>query len=92
MYEIDKCNLPCLDFHISKGIDGTLESTINSSRLPGKKTASGCPMGRKKADGGCSMLQTMYCWETLGQATQVDVTLTLTTFMVTVIPNGGGLF
>ncbi|KAK3566845.1 hypothetical protein QTP86_004548 [Hemibagrus guttatus] len=60
-------------------------------------------MGRRKAGRGSVMLWAMFCWETLGHAIHVDVTLTRTTylsiaadhvhpFMETVFPDGCGLF
>ena len=60
-------------------------------------------MGRSQAGGGSVMLWAMFCWETLGPAIRVDVTLTCTTclsivadhvhhFMETVVPDGRGLF
>ena len=38
-------------------------------------------MGRKQADGGSVMLLEMFCWETLGPAIHVDVTLTCTIYL-----------
>ena len=60
-------------------------------------------MGRRQAGRGSVMLWVMFCWETLGPAIHVDVTLTHTTylsivadhvhpFMETVFPGGSGLF
>ena len=71
--------------------------------LPGEHMAPGCTMGRRQAGGGSVMLWAMFCWETLGPAIHVDVTLTRTTylsivadhvhpFMETVFPDGCGLF
>ncbi|KAK3544698.1 hypothetical protein QTP86_026097, partial [Hemibagrus guttatus] len=65
--------------------------------------APGCTMGRRQAGGGSVMLWAMFCWETLGPAIYVDVTLTRTTylsivadhvhsFMETAFPDGCGLF
>ncbi|KAK3539724.1 hypothetical protein QTP70_012747 [Hemibagrus guttatus] len=65
--------------------------------------APGCTMGRRRAGGGSVMLWAMFCWETLGPAIHVDVTLTRTTylsivtdhvhlFMEAVFPDGCGLF
>ncbi|KAK3564923.1 hypothetical protein QTP86_031044 [Hemibagrus guttatus] len=60
--------------------------------------------GKKASQGGGSvMLWAMFCWETLGPAIHVDVTLTRTTYlsivtdhvhplMETVFPDGCGLF
>jgi len=56
-------------------------------------------MGRRQAGRGSVMLWAMFCWETLGPAINVDVTLTCTTylsivadhvhpFMETVFPGG----
>ncbi|KAK3554377.1 hypothetical protein QTP70_023086, partial [Hemibagrus guttatus] len=47
--------------------------------IPGENMAPGCTMGRKQAGEGSVMLWTMFCWETLGPAIHVDVTLTRTT-------------
>ena len=41
----------------------------------------GCTMGRKQSGGGRVMLWAMFCWETLGPAIHVDVTLTRTTYL-----------
>ena len=60
-------------------------------------------MRRRQASGGSMMLWAMFCWETLGPAFHVDVTLTCNTylsiaadhvhpFMETVFPDGCGLF
>lgn len=66
-----------------------------------KAVAPGCTMGRMQADRGSVMLWAMFCWEFLGLDISVDVTLTHTTnivagqvnpFMVTVFPDGAGLF
>ncbi|KAK3547699.1 hypothetical protein QTP86_027744, partial [Hemibagrus guttatus] len=65
--------------------------------------APGCTMGRRQAGGGSVMLWAMFCWETLGPAIHVDVTLTRITFlsivadhvhsfMETIFPVGCGLF
>ncbi|KAK3524459.1 hypothetical protein QTP70_029308, partial [Hemibagrus guttatus] len=65
--------------------------------------APGCTMGRRQAGGGSVMLWAMFCWETLGPAIHVDVTLTSTTylsivadhvhpFMETMLSDGCGLF
>jgi len=50
-------------------------------RLPGEHMAPGCTMGRRQAGGGSVMLWAMFCWETLGPAIHVDVTLTRTTYL-----------
>ena len=71
-------------------------------RLPGEHMAPGCTMGRRKPGRGSVMLWTMFCWENLGPAIHVDVTLTCTTylsivadhahpFIETVFPDGCGL-
>ena len=58
-------------------------------------------MGRRQAGGGSVMLWAIFCWETLGPAIHVDVTLTRITCLnivadhvhpQTVFPNGIGLF
>lgn len=72
-------------------------------RLPVEHTAPGCTTEKKQADGGSLMLWAMFCWETLGPAVHVDVTLTHTTylsivadhvspFMEAVFPDGSGFF
>ncbi|KAK3561066.1 hypothetical protein QTP86_026371 [Hemibagrus guttatus] len=64
--------------------------------------AQGCTMGRRQASGGSVMLWAMFCWETVGPAIHMDVTLTCSTylsivadrihpFMETVFPDGCGL-
>ena len=76
---------------------------VRVSRLPGEHTAPGCTMGRRQGDRDSVMLWTMFCWEALGPAIYVDVTLTHITylsiveghvlpFMETVFPDGCGLF
>ncbi|KAK3530443.1 hypothetical protein QTP86_024354 [Hemibagrus guttatus] len=71
--------------------------------LHGEQMAPGCIMGRRQAGGGSVMLWAMSCWETLGPAIHVDVTLTHTTylsvvadhvqpFMETVFPDDCSLF
>ena len=50
-------------------------------RLPGEHIVPGCTMGRRQAGGGSVMLWAMFCWETLGPAIHVDVTLTRTTHL-----------
>ncbi|KAK3520422.1 hypothetical protein QTP70_024176, partial [Hemibagrus guttatus] len=65
--------------------------------------APGCTMGRRQASRGSVMLCAMFCWETLGPAIHVIVTLTHTTslsivadhvhpVMETVFPDACGLF
>ncbi|KAK3519048.1 hypothetical protein QTP70_016372 [Hemibagrus guttatus] len=71
--------------------------------LPGEHMAPGCTMGRRRAGGGSVMLWAMFCWETLGPAVHVDVTLTRSTylsivadhvhsFMETLFPDGCVLY
>ena len=71
--------------------------------LPGEHMAPGCTMGRRQAGWGSVMLWAMFCWETLGPAIHVDVSLTHTTyisfvadrahpFTETVSPNDCGLY
>ncbi|KAK3561744.1 hypothetical protein QTP86_012991 [Hemibagrus guttatus] len=71
--------------------------------LPGEHIAPGCTMGRRRVGGGSVLLWAMFCWETLGPAVHVDVTLTRSTylsivadhvhpFMETLFPDGCGLF
>ncbi|KAK3528244.1 hypothetical protein QTP86_027960, partial [Hemibagrus guttatus] len=47
----------------------------------GEHMAPGCTMGRRRAGGGSVMLWAMFCWETLGPAIHVDITLTCTTYL-----------
>lgn len=49
--------------------------------LHGEDLAPGCTMGRRQANEGCVMLWVMFCWETLGPAIHVGVTLTHTTYL-----------
>ncbi|KAK3540543.1 hypothetical protein QTP70_034300 [Hemibagrus guttatus] len=71
--------------------------------FPREHMAPGCTMGRRQASGRSVMLWAVFCWETLGPAIHVDVTLTRTTylsivadhvypFMETVFPDGCGPF
>ncbi|KAK3516948.1 hypothetical protein QTP70_028239, partial [Hemibagrus guttatus] len=80
-----------------------MDGRVCVHRLPGEHMAPGCTMGRRQAGGGSVMLWAMFCWETLGPADHVDVTLTCTTylcivvehvypFMETVFPDGCGVF
>ena len=80
-----------------------VDGRVRVRRFPGEHMAPGCTMGRRQAGGGSVMLWAMFCWETLGPAIHVDVTLTRTTylsivadhvhpFMETVFPGGCGLF
>ncbi|KAK3522147.1 hypothetical protein QTP70_026962 [Hemibagrus guttatus] len=43
--------------------------------------APGCTMGRRRAGRGSVMLWAMFCWETLGPAIHVDVTVTCSTYL-----------
>ena len=72
-------------------------------RLPGEHMAPGCTIVGRQANGGSVMLWAIFCWETLGPAIHVDLTLTLTSylsvvadhvhpFMEKVFPDGCGLF
>ncbi|ROL49569.1 hypothetical protein DPX16_15895 [Anabarilius grahami] len=58
-----------------------MDGRVHVRRLPGKHMAPGCTMGRRQAGGGSVMLWAMFCWETLGPATHVDVTLTRTIYL-----------
>ncbi|KAK3526241.1 hypothetical protein QTP70_020394 [Hemibagrus guttatus] len=69
----------------------------------GEHMAPGCTMGRRQAVKGIVMFWAMFCWETLGPAIHVDVTLTCITYqsiaayhvhplMETVFPDGCDLF
>ncbi|KAK3560711.1 hypothetical protein QTP86_014737, partial [Hemibagrus guttatus] len=71
--------------------------------LPEEHMAPGCTMGRRRAGGGSVLLWSMFCWETLGPAVHVDVTVTRSTylsivadhvhpFMETLFPDGCVLF
>ena len=51
--------------------------------LPGEHMAPECTMGRRQAGGGSVMLWAMLCWETLGPAIHMDVSLKLTTHLYT---------
>ena len=53
-----------------------VDGRVRVRRLPGEHMAPGCTMGRRQAGGGSVMLWAMFCWETLGPAIHVDVTLT----------------
>ncbi|KAK3519768.1 hypothetical protein QTP70_003892 [Hemibagrus guttatus] len=80
-------------------VDGRVHVRV----LPGEHMTPGCTMGRRRAGGGSVLLWAMFCWETLGPAIHVDVTLTRSTylsivadhvhpFMETLFPDGCGLF
>ncbi|KAK3535233.1 hypothetical protein QTP70_005025 [Hemibagrus guttatus] len=80
-----------------------VDCQVHVRHLPGEHMAPGCTMGSRRASGGSVMLWSMFCWETLGPAIHVDVTLTRSTylsivaehlnpFMETVFPDGCGLF
>lgn len=80
-----------------------VDGCVRVRRLPGEHMAPRCITGRRQAGGGSVMLWAMFCWETLGLAIHVDVTLTRTTylsivadhvhpFMETIFPGGSGLF
>ena len=80
-----------------------VDGRVRVRLLPGEHMAPGCTMGRRQAGGGSVMLWAMFCWETLGPAIHVDVTLTRITylsivadhvhpFMETVFTSGCGLF
>ncbi|KAK3533242.1 hypothetical protein QTP70_013655 [Hemibagrus guttatus] len=71
--------------------------------LPGEHMAPGCTMGRRRAGGGSVLLWSVFCWETLGPAVHVDVTVTRSIylsivadhvhpFMETLFPDGCVLF
>ena len=47
----------------------------------GEQMATGCTTGRRQAGGGSVMIWAMLCWETLGAAIHVDVTLTRTIYL-----------
>ncbi|KAK3525669.1 hypothetical protein QTP70_004315 [Hemibagrus guttatus] len=80
-----------------------MDGRVRVRRLPEEHMAPGCTMGRRQACGGSAMLWAMFCWETLGPAIHVEVTLTRITYlsivavhvhtlMETVFPDGCGLF
>ncbi|KAK3535736.1 hypothetical protein QTP70_020983 [Hemibagrus guttatus] len=52
--------------------------------LPGEYIAPGCTMGKRQAGRGSVILWAMFCWETLGPAIHVVVTLRCTTYLSTV--------
>ncbi len=56
-----------------------VDGQVRVHRLPGEHMAPGSTTGRRQAGGGSVMLYAMLCWETLGPAIHVDVTLTQTT-------------
>ncbi len=58
-----------------------VDGLVHVRCLPGEHMAPGGTMGRRQASGGSVMLWTMFCWETLGPAFHVDVTLTCTTYL-----------
>ena len=49
--------------------------------------APGYAMGRGQAGGGSAMLRPMFCWETLGPAIHLDITFTLTTYLLLTMYN-----
>ncbi|KAK3562667.1 hypothetical protein QTP86_004084 [Hemibagrus guttatus] len=57
-----------------------MDGRVHVHRLLGEHMAPGCTMRRRQAGGGSVMLWAMFCWETLGPAIHVDVTLTRTTY------------
>ena len=78
-----------------------LDGQVHLRHLAVGHMAPGCTMGRRQACGGSVILWALFCWETLGPAIHVDVTLTRTTylsivtdhvhpFMETVFPDGCG--
>ncbi|KAK3560338.1 hypothetical protein QTP86_006422 [Hemibagrus guttatus] len=80
-----------------------VDGRVHVRLLPGEHMAPGCTMGRRRAGGGSVLLWAMFCWETLGPAVHVDVTLTRSTylsivadhvhpFMETLFPDGCVLF
>ncbi|KAK3523811.1 hypothetical protein QTP70_010172 [Hemibagrus guttatus] len=80
-----------------------VDGRVRVCLLPGEHMAPGCTMGRRRAGGGSVLLWSMFCWETLGPAVHVDVTVTRSTylsiaadhvhsFMETLFPDGCGLF
>ena len=80
-----------------------MDGWVHVRRLPVEHMAPGCTVGRRQAGGDSVMLWAMSCWETLGPAIHVDVTLTHTTYLsivadhehpvvITVFPDGCGLF
>ncbi|KAK3525149.1 hypothetical protein QTP86_019533, partial [Hemibagrus guttatus] len=80
-----------------------VDGRVRVRLLPGKHMVPGCTMGRRRAGRGSVMLWAMFCWEILGPAVHVDVTVTRSTdlsiaadhvhlFMETLFPDGCGLF
>lgn len=74
---------------------------VSMCRFFGEYLAPGCTIGRRQTSEGSVMLLAMYCWETLGSAIHVAVTLTCATyvrisvehvqhFMQTIFPDGCG--
>ena len=60
-------------------------------RLPGEHMAPGCTMGRRQDSGGSVRLWAMFCWETSGPASHVDVILTHTTYLSIVADQGNNI-
>ena len=58
-----------------------MDGRVDVHDLPKEHMAAGCTVGRRQASGGSVMLWAMFCWETLGPAIHVDVTLTCTTYL-----------
>ncbi|KAK3568332.1 hypothetical protein QTP86_004231 [Hemibagrus guttatus] len=80
-----------------------VDGRVHVRLLPGEHMAPGCTMGRRRAGGGSVLLWSMFCWETLGPAVHVAVTVTRSTylsivadhvhpFMETLFPDGCVLF
>jgi len=72
-----------------------VDGRVRVHRLPGEHMAPGCTMGRRQADGGSVMLWAKFCWETLGPAIHVDLSIVadhVHPFMEMVFPGGCGLF
>ncbi|KAK3528676.1 hypothetical protein QTP70_007720 [Hemibagrus guttatus] len=83
--------------------DARDDAWAQAPRDPRIDRIRGCTMGRRRAGGGSVLLWKMFCWETLGPAVHVDVTVTRSTylsivadhvhsFMETLFPDGCGLF
>uniref|UniRef100_A0AAY5KZE1 Tc1-like transposase DDE domain-containing protein n=1 Tax=Esox lucius TaxID=8010 RepID=A0AAY5KZE1_ESOLU len=80
-----------------------VEGRVRVRSLSRGHMGPGCTMGSRQASRGSVMLWAMFCWETLGPAIHVDVTLTRTTYLsivvdhvhpfkATIFPVGIGLF
>jgi len=91
------------DFWVTINCAEDVQKAFCLVHYTGEHMAPGCTIGRRQAGGGSVMLWAMFCWETMGPAIHVDVTLTRTTylsivadyvhpFMETLFPGSCGVF